>query len=86
MTTSDQPQSGQPVHLAQYTCDVGDRVLIGQRVDGIVRITDCPADGQPGRRYLVEDGLERLSELQALIDDYLAKASTLGYVPMHGWF
>jgi hypothetical protein len=86
MTTANvEPQTGRRTRLAHYHCDVGDRVLIGQRVDGIVRITDCP-DGESGRSYLVEEGLETHSELQALINDYLAKTRTLGYVPMHGWF
>jgi hypothetical protein len=33
---------------------------------------------------LVARGLTTNAELQALIDDYLAKADHLGYPPMHG--
>ncbi len=86
MTTTLEPATGTPVRLGGYSCDVGERILIGQRVRGVVRVSDCPPDGQPGRSYLVEDGLEKLDELQGLIEDYLTKARTLGYVPMHGWF
>jgi len=74
-----------PRTLARYESDTGTRLLIGQRVDGHVRITDRPAHG-PGRRFLVEDRLESTAALQALIADYLAKAKRLGYPPMHGWF
>src|SRR5271154_6986180 len=45
------------VELARYRFTGGQRVLYGQRVDGVVRVTDRPADG-PGRSYLVELGLE----------------------------
>jgi hypothetical protein len=61
-------------------------VLYGQRVFGIVRVTDVPlAPG--GRAYLVERGLEddganAYAALQALIVDYLRQASILDQVPM----
>ncbi len=85
-TTIERP-TGQRVQLATYTTRDGDepRVLIGQRVDGIVRVTDEPADGD-GRRYLVEPQLESKAALDALVEDYLAKAKRIGYSPMHGWF
>jgi hypothetical protein len=65
--------------------DVGERILVGQRVDGRVRVTDEPAAGK-GRRYLSEAYLESNDALDALIADYVEKARRLGYVPMHGWF
>lgn len=82
----DRP-AGQRVELATYTTRDGDepRVLIGQRVDGIVRVTDEPARGT-GRRYVVEPQLESKAALDALVTDYLAKAKRIGYAPMHGWF
>jgi len=85
-TTTERP-TGHRVKLAAYTTKDGNepRVLIGQRVDGIVRVTDEPADGE-GRRYLVEPQLESKAALDALVDDYLAKANRIGYPPMHGWF
>ena len=77
---------GHRVELATYSTDTGEhRRLIGQRIDGIVHIYDEPTDrAQP--TYLVEQGLDTNSELQALIGDYLAKAAKVGYPPMHGWF
>lgn len=77
---------GQRVELATYITDTGaPRRLIGQRIDGIVHVYDEPAAGEQPT-YLVEQGLTANSELQALIDDYLSKATSLGYPPMHGWF
>ena len=76
--------TGRPQRLATYTADVGERTLVGQRVDGAVRISDVPADGR-GRSYLVEPEIGSMAELEALVADYKAKARKLGYVPMHGW-
>jgi len=84
-TTTEAPNAtSKPMVLATYQCDEGTRQLVGQRVDGIPRITDRPAG--PGRRYLVEDNITTMSELQAILDDYLAKAKRIGYAPMQGWF
>ena len=63
-----------------------DRVLFGQRVDGVVR-DDDPSRRMHGRAYLVERGLEEEgpnanAALQALIVDYLRQASVLDAVPM----
>jgi hypothetical protein len=75
------PVVGPRVELARYTAAGTERVLYGQRIDGIVRITDCPEAGS-GRRYLVERGLHRKAELDALIADYLQQAQALDAVPM----
>jgi hypothetical protein len=81
-----QRRTGARVELARYSVTLGDRVLYGQRVDGVVRVTDVPlAPG--GRAYLVERGLEEEgananAALQALIADYLRQASALDDVPM----
>jgi len=83
-TATTEQATGKPKVLATYRCDEGTRQLVGQRVDGIVRITDRRAAG--GRSYLVEEGITRMAELEAIVDDYLAKAKRLGYVPMQGWF
>ena len=61
---------GKRTELARYTVTEGERILYGQRIDGIVRVTDRPAS-EGGRSYLVERGLETKSELDALIGDYL---------------
>ena len=81
--TTEQP-TGRPQRLASYTADVGERTLVGQRVEGAVRISDVPADGR-GRSYLVEPEIASMAELEALVADYKAKAEKLGYVPMHRW-
>jgi hypothetical protein len=51
------PVVGKRTELARYTVAEGERILYGQRIDGIVRVTDRPA-GRGGRAYLVERGLE----------------------------
>jgi hypothetical protein len=50
-TISAHRQTGARVELARYTVSAGERVIYGQRVNGVVRITDCPA-GPTGRAYL----------------------------------
>ena len=74
---------GSRVELARYTVTAGDRVLLGQRVNGIVRVSDHPADGR-GRAVLVERGLEQdgNAALWALVDDYLHQATLYDQVPM----
>ncbi len=83
-TTETPTAASEAIVLATYQCDEGERQLVGQRVDGIPRITDRPT-GQ-GRSYLVEQGITTMTELQAILDDYQAKAKRLGYAPMQGWF
>ncbi len=70
------PQVGPRSELARYTVPAGERVIYGQRVDGIVRVVDRPA-APGGRAYLIERGLETKSELDALIADYRATAERL---------
>jgi hypothetical protein len=74
------PTVGVRTELARYTNPDGERILYGQRVDGVVRVTDRPA-GPTGRSYLVERGLKTKGELDALVCDYLAVAAELGEVP-----
>lgn len=83
--TTQPKTTGHPKILASYEADEGTRQLVGQRVDGIVRITDRPEDND-GRAYLVEEGIGCMAELEAILADYLAKAKRLGYAPMQGWF
>jgi hypothetical protein len=73
----------QQVELARYRLTRGERVLYGQRVDGVVQVTDRPARGS-GRAYLVECGLERdgYVALRALIDDYTRRAGERDEIPM----
>jgi hypothetical protein len=63
---------GERVELARYTIPAGERILHGQRSNGVVRVTDNQAGGS-GRAYLVERELEQdgNAALQALVADYL---------------
>jgi hypothetical protein len=81
--TSETPRVGTRIELGRYTIQSGERILYGQRVDGVVRVTDRPADGA-GRSFLVERGLEEdgNAALQALIADYLSQAIADQEVPM----
>jgi hypothetical protein len=74
---------GKRTELARYTTPAGERILVGQRVNEVVRVSDIPAS-PGGRAYLVERGLEQdgNSALNALIADYLQQAQMLADVPM----
>ena len=75
---------GNRKELGRYRTDAGvTRVLLGQRVGTVVRITDVPVD-EPGRAYLVERGLEEdgYAALLAVVQDYLDQANELGVPPM----
>jgi hypothetical protein len=74
---------GERTELARYRAGGNERVIYGQRVDGVVRVTDRPAS-EGGRSYLVERALEQdgYAALQALVADYTAQARRLGAVPM----
>jgi hypothetical protein len=71
------------VELARYRFTGGLRILYGQRVNGVVRVTDRPASG-PDRCYLVECGVEAdgYSALRALVADYTHQARSLDDIPM----
>ncbi len=77
------PAVGERVELARYTVRDGTRIVYGQRIGRVVRVTDCPARGR-GRAFLVERGLERdgYSALKALVDDYTRQAGRLNAIPM----
>lgn len=75
------PVVGRRTELGSYTAGGQRRLIVGQRVDGVVRVSDVP-DGTKGRAYLIERELETNTELQGLVADYLARAQELGVVPM----
>jgi hypothetical protein len=77
------PAVGERVELARYTVRDGTRIVYGQRIGRVVRVTDCPAFGR-GRAFLIERGLERdgYSALQALVEDYTRQAGRLNAIPM----
>jgi hypothetical protein len=74
---------GDRVELGRYRIPTGERILYGQRVNGVVRVTDVPADGR-GRSYLVERELEHdgHAALLALVADYIRQAELHAAVPM----
>ena len=78
------PTVGKRKELARYTTPAGERVLYGQRIDGVVRVTDRPAGAasETDRAYVVERGLTSQAELDALVRDYTAEAFRLRAVPM----
>jgi hypothetical protein len=65
---------GERVEVGRYRVSAGERILYGQRIAGIVRITDVPAG--PGRAFLIERGLEQdgFNALQAVVSDYVAQS------------
>ena len=42
-TTTMKPRVGERIELARYMIAEGERVLYGQRVNGVVRVTDKPS-------------------------------------------
>jgi hypothetical protein len=68
------------VELARYTISTGERVVWGQRIDGVVRLSDVAADGR-GRRYLIERGIACAAELQAIVNDYVGQAAEWDGIP-----
>jgi hypothetical protein len=64
------PNVGARAELARYRTADGKRIVYGQCIDGVVRVTDRPT-GPGGRSYLVERGLETHDELEALVADYV---------------
>ena len=76
-------QSNARVELARYTIGAGERVIYGQRVLGVVRLVDEPADGN-GRRYIIERELTVMAELEAIVADYLEQAAAWDVIPAAG--
>jgi hypothetical protein len=75
---------GERRELGRYTTAGGElRLVVGQRVAGVVRVSDVPASGR-GRAYLIERGLEQdgNAALTALVAAYLADADRYGETPM----
>jgi hypothetical protein len=71
------------VELARYTVGAGERVIYGQRVLGVVRLVDHPANGR-GRRYIIERELTVMAELEAIVADYVQQASSWDAIPAAG--
>jgi hypothetical protein len=79
MSATRSPQVGPRVVLARYLISTGERVVYGQRVDGIVRITDRPAADRPGRAFLVKRGLtSHQAELDAVVAGFCQREPASG--------
>jgi hypothetical protein len=81
--TPPREQTNEPVELARYTITAGERVIHGQRIRGVVRLVDLPAQGR-GRRYLIERELTSMRELEAIVADYLEQAARWDAIPAAG--
>jgi hypothetical protein len=84
-TSRSRPHVGKRFELARYEVGGGERILHGQPIGKIVRVTDRPACGL-GRSYLVERCLaaDGFGAVQALVDDYLNQAARTDEIPMLG--
>ena len=82
-STPSRRQPSEPVELARYTITTGERVIYGQRIQGVVRLVDVPAEGR-GRRYLIERELTSMAELEAIVADYLDQAARWDAIPAAG--
>lgn len=72
-------QTNERVELIRYTISAGERIVYGQRVRGVVRLTDVSAGS--GRAYLIERDLGAMSEIRAILTDYLEQADRWDAVP-----
>lgn len=71
------------VEIARHTVVAGERVVYAQRVLGVVRLVDEPADGD-GCRYVSEGELTRMAGLEGIVADYLEQAATWNVIPASG--
>lgn len=76
-------ETNQRVELARYGSGTSERVIYGQRILGVVRLVDEPAEGG-GRRYVIERELTAIAELEAVLADYLAQSRTWHVIPAAG--
>jgi hypothetical protein len=68
--------------LETYHCNEGERVLVGERIDGRPCLIDKPADENvDGKVYLIAADLPNKAELDGIVSDYLAEADELGRCP-----
>lgn len=75
--TSRTAHPGARVELARYEVPSGQRILVGQRIDGRVAVIDRPA-GTAGRVYLVERAVQSLAELEGIVSEYCERSESAG--------
>lgn len=74
-------QRGEPHALLGYTIGGQHRLIVVQRIDGLIRAEDHPAEGGSGKHYLLAEGLQSCGELDALVADYQQQMAHLGAIP-----
>lgn len=79
-TASRRGPTNPRIELARYRISGGEHVIYGQRIDGVVRLVDEPADAR-GRRYIIERELTCMAELEAIVADYIEQAARWDAVP-----
>jgi hypothetical protein len=72
---------GKAVDLARYRVGENERIVRGQRILGVVRVTDIPAAGE-GRRFVIERELTSNDELDGLVAHYVAQAERWHDIPL----
>jgi hypothetical protein len=77
--TAGASRKGKPHALAGYRIGNERRLIVVQRINGVIRVGDLPANGN-GRRYLVADDLSTYGELNDLLLDYTTQIAKLGAV------
>ena len=76
-------KTNEPVELARYSVTDDERVILAQRILGVVRLVDAPAV-ESGRRYVIERELTSMAELEAIVADYLDQADRWNAIPAAG--
>lgn len=76
-------RTGAPKRLGSYrTTAHGQRIILGHRILGVVRIVDAPAEGEPGQPWVIERELESNAEVRAIVADYLDQAERWDDIPI----
>ena len=71
---------GTPHILAGYRAGRQRRLIVVQRIHGLIRVGDLPAGGK-GKRYLIADRLKTCGELNSLLQNYNSQAARQGTIP-----
>jgi hypothetical protein len=76
-------RTGKPRRLGSYrTTAHGQRLILGHRILGVVRLVDAPAEGEAGQPWVIERELTSNDEVRAIVADYLAQAKRFDDIPI----
>lgn len=71
--------AGEQRELARYQLPNGsERLLVAQRLNGRVAVSDVPAEGTDGRVHLVERHVTSHAELTGLVQAYVEHSTQAG--------